>query len=386
MLGSWTIAKREKCWVLGQPPSGHISTVEKIAERIKRNPSPASGRGVGVRAFVRRTNLVKRNRQAFFALLRRYATPPPASGRRDYPLFSKRFSHTARWVDTYGQAGQMLASRTAAKREKCWVLGLLPSGHISTVEKIAERTKRNPSPACGRGAGVRAFVRRMNLTQAGQTGVFCPPPSLRDTSSRRREEGLVVRVFVLGYSQAGEMLGSWAVAKREKCWVPRLPPSGHRYLPISVAEKTGRNPSPACGRGVGVRAFVRRMNLTQAGQTGVFCPPPSLRDTSSRRREEGLVVRVFVLGYSQAGEMLGSWAVAKREKCWVPRLPPSGTNAGFSDCRQAGQILGSRTAAKRDKCWGLGLPSSEGITVCLSPAKRRCSAVFCFCPAVFNRR
>ena len=165
MLGSWTIAKREKCWVLGQPPSGHISTVEKIAERIKRNPSPASGRGVGVRAFVRRTNLVKRNRQAFFALLRRYATPPPASGRRDYPLFSKRFSHTARWVDTYGQAGQMLASRTAAKREKCWVLGLLPSGHISTVEKIAERTKRNPSLACGRGAGVRAFVRRTNLVK-----------------------------------------------------------------------------------------------------------------------------------------------------------------------------------------------------------------------------
>jgi len=288
MLGSWTIAKREKCWVLGQPPSGHISTVEKIAERTKRNPSPACGRGVGVRAFVRRTNLVKRNRQAFFALLRRYAIPPPASGRRDYPLFSKRFSHTARWVDTY--------------------------------------------------------------------------------------------------SQAGQILGSWAVAKREKCWVPRLPPSGHRYLPISVAEKTGRNPSPACGRGAGVRAFIRRMNLTQAGQTGVFCPPPSLRDTSSRRREEGLVVRVFVLGYSQAGEMLGSWAVAKREKCWVPRLPPSGTNAGFSDCRQAGQILGSRTAAKRDKCWGLGLPSSEGITVCLSPAKRRCSAVFCFCPAVFNRR
>ena len=190
MLGSWTIAKREKCWVLGQPPSGHISTVEKIAERTKRNPSPACGRGVGVRAFVRRTNLVKRNRQAFFALLRRYAIPPPASGRRDYPLFSKRFSHTARWVDTY----------------------------------------------------------------------------------------------------------------------------------------------------------------------------------------------------SQAGQILGSWAVAKREKCWVPRLPPSGTNAGFSDCRQAGQILGSRTAAKRDKCWGLGLPSSEGITVCLSPAKRRCSAVFCFCPAVFNRR
>ena len=118
------------------------------------------------------------------------------------------------------------------------------------------------------------------------------------------------------------------------------------------------SPSPACGRGAGVRAFIRRMNLTQVGQTGVFCPPPSLRDTSSRRREEGLVVRVFVLGYSQAGEMLGSRAAAKREKCWVPGLSPSGTNTGFSGCRQAGEMLDSRTAVKRDKCWVPGLPPS----------------------------
>jgi len=143
ILGSWTIAKRDKCWVLGQPPSGtdtgfsdcrqagqildprtatkrekcrvlgllssgHISTVEKIAERIKRNPSPACGRGAGVRAFVRRTNLVKRNRQAFFSLLRRFATPPPAGGRRDW-LCEFLF-----WV--------------TAKREKYWVPGLPPSG------------------------------------------------------------------------------------------------------------------------------------------------------------------------------------------------------------------------------------------------------------------
>ena len=142
MLGSWTIAKREKCWVLGQPPSGHISTVEKIAERTKRNPSPACGRGVGVRAFVRRTNLVKRNRQAFFALLRRYATPPPAGGRRDW-LCEFLFWVTAKqekcWVPglspsgrnagflDYRQAGQMLGSRTAAKRDRYWVLGLPPS-------------------------------------------------------------------------------------------------------------------------------------------------------------------------------------------------------------------------------------------------------------------
>ena len=227
MLGSWTIAKREKCWVLGQPPSGHISTVEKIAERIKRNPSPASGRGVGVRAFVRRTNLVKRNRQAFFALLRRYATPPPASGRRDYPLFSKRFSHTARWADTYGQAGQMLASRTAAKREKCWVLGLLPSGHISTVEKIAERTKRNPSLACGRGAGVRAFVRRTNLVKRDRQA-FLPSSVASRHLLPQAGGGIGCASFCfglqpsgrnarfLGCRQAGKMLGSRTAVKRGK--------------------------------------------------------------------------------------------------------------------------------------------------------------------------
>ena len=33
-----------------------ISIVEKTAEKTKKNPSPACGRGVGVRAFVRRTN------------------------------------------------------------------------------------------------------------------------------------------------------------------------------------------------------------------------------------------------------------------------------------------------------------------------------------------
>ena len=108
ILGSRAATKRDKCWVLGQPPSGHISTVEKIAERIKRNPSPACGRGAGVRAFIRRTNLVKRDRQAFFALLRRFATPPPAGGRRDW-LCEFLF-----WV--------------TAKRDKCWVLGLSPSG------------------------------------------------------------------------------------------------------------------------------------------------------------------------------------------------------------------------------------------------------------------
>ena len=112
MLGSRTAAKREKCWVPGLSPSGYISIVEKIAERTKRNPSPACGRGVGVRAFVRRTNLVKRNRQAFFALLRRFATPPPASGRKDW-LCEFLF-----WV--------------TAKREKCWVLGL-PSSEGITV-------------------------------------------------------------------------------------------------------------------------------------------------------------------------------------------------------------------------------------------------------------
>ena len=130
MLGSWTIAKREKCWVLGQPPSGHISTVEKIAERTKRNPSPACGRGVGVRAFVRRTNLVKRDRQAFFALLRRFATPPPASGRRDYPLFSKRFSHTVRWVDTYGQAGEMPGSWATRQAREALFIYRPPSGVV----------------------------------------------------------------------------------------------------------------------------------------------------------------------------------------------------------------------------------------------------------------
>ena len=196
---------------------------------------------------------------------------------------------------SYCQAGEMLGSRIAAKRDKCWVLGQPPSE-----------------------------------TNAGFSDC----------------------------RQAGQILGSRTAAKREKCWVLGLPPSGHRYLPISVAEKTGRNPSSACGRGAGVRAFIRRMNLTQAGQTGVFCPPPSLRDTSSRRREEGLVVRVFVLGYSQAGEMLGSWAVAKREKCWVLGLPPSGKTAGFSDCSQAGKMLGSRTAAKREKCRVPGLSPS----------------------------
>ena len=224
---------------------------------------------------------------------------------------------------SYRQAGEILDSRTVAKRDRYWVLGLPPSGHISTVEKIAERIKRNPSPACGRGAGVRAFVRRTNLTQAGQTGIFCPPPSLRDTSSRRREEGLVVRVFILGYSQAGKMLGSRTAAKRGKCWVLGLSPSG-------------RN----------------------AGFSDCL----------------------------QAGEILGSRTAAKRDRYWVLGLPPSGTDTGFSGCRQAGQILGSRTAAKREKCWGLRLPPSEGSAVCLSPAKRRCSAVFCFCPAVFNRR
>ena len=123
ILGSRTAAKREKCWVLGLPPSGHRYLPISVAEKTGRNPSPACGRGAGVRAFVRRTNLVKRDRQAFFALLRRYATPPPASGRRDYPLFSKRFSHTARWVDTYSQAGEMLGSRTAAKRgNRCFFI------------------------------------------------------------------------------------------------------------------------------------------------------------------------------------------------------------------------------------------------------------------------
>ena len=185
---------------------------------------------------------------------------------------------------SYRQAGEILDSRTVAKRDRYWVLGLPPSGHRYLPISVAEKTERNPSSACGRGAGVRAFIRRMNLTQVGQTGVFCPPPSLRDTSSRRREEGLVVRVFVLGYSQAGKMLGSWTTAKREKYWVLGLPPSG---------------------------------------------------------RNAGF------LGCRQAGQTLGSWPVAKREKCWVPGLSPSGTNTGFPDCRQAGQMLGSRTAVKR---------------------------------------
>ena len=151
------------------------------------------------------------------------------------------------------------------------------------------------------------------------------------------------------YRQAGEILDSRTVAKRDRYWVLGLPPSGHISTVEKIAERIKRNPSPACGRGAGVRAFVRRTNLTQAGQTGVFCPPPSLRDTSSRRREEGLVVRVFILGYSQAGKMLGSRTASKREKYWVPGLPPSGTDTGFSDCRQAGQILGSQAAVKQGK-------------------------------------
>ena len=163
ILGSWTIAKRDKCWVLGQPPS--------------------------------ETN-------AGFSDCR--------------------------------QARQMLGSRTTAKRDKCWVPGLSPSGYISIVEKIAERTKRNPSPAYGRGVGVRAFIRRMNLTQAGQTGVFCPPPSLRDTSSRKREKGLsAVFKKIFSHCEMGRYL--WPSGKnagfsdcrqaREALFVYR-PPSG----------------------------------------------------------------------------------------------------------------------------------------------------------------
>ena len=236
MLGSWTIAKREKCWVLELSPSG-----------------------------------------------------------------------TDTGFSDCRQAGQILGSRTATKREKCRVPGLPPSGHISTVEKIAERIKRNPSPACGRGAGVRAFIRRMNLTQAGQTGVFAllrryatPPPA------GGRRDWLCEFYFGLQPSgknagfpdcrQAGKMLGSRTVAKREKCWVLGLPPSGRN---------TG---FPDC---------------------------------------------------RQAGQILGSRTAAKREKCWGLRLPPSGRNTGFPDCRQAGQILGSRTAAKREKCWGLRLPQAR---------------------------
>ena len=246
---------------------------------------------------------------------------------------------------------------------------------------VAEKTGRNPSSACGRGAGVRAFIRRMNLTQAGQTGVFCPPPSLRDTSSRRREEGLVVRVFVLGYSQAGEMLGSWAVAKREKCWVPGLSPSGHISTVEKIAERIKRNPSPACGRGAGVRAFIRRMNLVKRNRQAFFAlfrrfatPPPAggRRDwlceflfwvTAKREKcwVPGLSPSGKSAGFSdcrQAGKLLGSRTAAKRGKCWVPGLPPSGRNAGFLGCRQAGKMLGSRTAAKRDRYWVLGLPPS----------------------------
>ena len=99
----------------------HISIVEKIDEKTKRNPSPACGRGAGVRVFVRRTNLVKRNRQAFFALLRRFATPPPASGRRDYPLFLKRFSYFARWVDIYARlAGSVFTPLGEASNDAAW--------------------------------------------------------------------------------------------------------------------------------------------------------------------------------------------------------------------------------------------------------------------------
>ena len=205
---------------------------------------------------------------------------------------------------SYRQAGEILDSRTVAKRDRYWVLGLPPSGHISTVEKIAERIKRNPSPACGRGAGVRAFVRRTNLTQAGQTGIFAllrrfatPPPA------GGRRDWLCEFLF-------------WVTAKREKCWVPGLPPSGENA------------------------------------------------------------------GFSdcrQAGEMLGSRTASKREKYWVPGLPPSGTDTGFSDCRQAGQILGSQAAVKRDRYWVLGLPPS-GKNAGVSDCRQAREALFVYRP------
>ena len=67
---------------------------------------------------------------------------------------------------------------------------------------------------------------------------------------------------------------------------------GHKYLPISVVEKISEKNKgkPLArlrerGRGEGVRP---QDESRQAGQIDIFCPPPSLRDTSSRKREEGL--------------------------------------------------------------------------------------------------
>ena len=105
------------------------------------------------------------------------------------------------------------------------------------------------------------------------------------------------------------------------------PPSGYRYLHISIVEKQMKNKEKPLarlrerGRGEGVRP---QDESRQAGQTGVFCPPPSLRDTSSRKREKGLsAVFKKIFSHCEMGRYL-----------W-----PSGKNAGFSDCRQAREAL-----------------------------------------------
>ena len=88
---------------------------------------------------------------------------------------------------------------------------------------------------------------------------------------------------------------------------PALIPLDHKYLPISIvektAEKTKKNPSPACGRGGGVRAFVRRTNpaFTPLGEASVypawcvanlkFCTEkslPPLAGEGGRRPEGGI--------------------------------------------------------------------------------------------------
>ena len=82
------------------PPSGHrclpISKVVKMAVGIKENLSPACGRGGGVRAFVRRTNHAKLDKQVF---------SPSSVAARHLPGTHEKNAGIFSWVPRLPQAG-----------------------------------------------------------------------------------------------------------------------------------------------------------------------------------------------------------------------------------------------------------------------------------------
>ena len=140
------------------------------------------------------------------------------------------------------------ATRACADRA---VAGSLPRRKYERPPQIAPWPgRRNPSPACGRGAGVRVLFARICQQQRPH------PPSAPSPAGGRRDGGW--RALVRRRRRCAGAQTHNTHMRGPGCYCIR-PAQEIRTAPAGRILTRASNPSPACGRGAGVRAPFARI-------------------------------------------------------------------------------------------------------------------------------